>query len=99
MSTAASIPEWLHAGGIGAGTWLIAAVLGKAAVDASGPDRHAATPRAAAAAPEQPGPTAPPRPLYPPSKARHAAGPATASTSPTSVQPYRARHSKRPAWN
>ncbi|MET8818512.1 hypothetical protein [Streptomyces rochei] len=65
MSSAASTVEWLRAGGIGVGAWVVLAVLVKA-----GADRPATQPA------PRPVPVAPPRPSYPPSTARHAGQPA-----------------------
>lgn len=94
MSTAASVADWLRAGGIGVGAWAVIAVLVKVAVD--GPSTSPAAPSNAEPEPERPASTVQPRPIYPPSTGRHAAGPATASTSPSRVQPHLARHSRRP---
>ncbi|MFF9269135.1 hypothetical protein [Streptomyces rochei] len=69
MSTAASTAEWLRAGGIGVGAWVVLAVLVKAGAD------HTADRPATQRAP-RPVPVAPPRPSYPPSTARHAGQPA-----------------------
>ncbi|MFF9215573.1 hypothetical protein [Streptomyces viridosporus] len=98
MSTAADVVDWLRAGGIGVGAWAVYAVLFKAGIDSTGPATPAA-PATAEPEPERPAPVVPPRPIYPPSAGRHAAGPATASTAPSRVQPYLARHSRRPfSW-
>ncbi|MGQ5606214.1 hypothetical protein [Streptomyces sp. EKS3.2] len=73
MSSAASTVEWLRAGGIGVGAWVVLAVLVKAGADHTGParaDRPATQPA------PRPVPVAPPRPSYPPSTARHAGPPA-----------------------
>ncbi|MBL3669101.1 hypothetical protein JL475_24520 [Streptomyces sp. M2CJ-2] len=96
-STAASVADWLRAGGIGVCAWAVIAVLAKVAADATGPSPAPRSSAAPEARPKRPAPAAPPWPIYPPSAGRHAAGPATASTSPSRVQPYLARHSRRPA--
>lgn len=95
MITAASVADWLRAGGIGVGVWAVFAVLTKAATDAS---NTKPSPPATVPAPQHPAPTVPPRPTCPPSTGRHAAGPAQTTTSQARV-PHRARHSEGPAWN
>ncbi|MFF9043288.1 hypothetical protein [Streptomyces parvulus] len=67
MSGTAFAVEWLRYGGMAAGAWTVLAVLVKAAADRSDPGpaaRPAAEPASAA--------VAPPRPVFPPSTARHA---------------------------
>ncbi|MDT6983698.1 hypothetical protein ACFSUJ_11990 [Streptomyces lusitanus] len=87
-ATAASAADWLRAGGIGAGAWVVLAVLVKAAADRPAPPR-----------PEAPAIEAPPRPAYPPSTGRHAGDAAPDETrllaAPAAPVSLRKR---QPAW-
>ncbi|MGW2170359.1 hypothetical protein ACWC1C_07485 [Streptomyces sp. NPDC001705] len=72
MSGTAFAVDWLRYGGVAAGAWTVLAVLVKVAADRSDPGpaaRALSEPAPAAAA-------APPRPVFPPSTARHAGPPA-----------------------
>ncbi|MCM8548956.1 hypothetical protein [Streptomyces sp. STCH 565 A] len=95
MSTATTTAEWLTAGGIGAGTWAVLAVLIKVAADAPGPDRPAhrtATPGTAAAATV--------RTALPPSAARHAGPPARDEASLLAALALEPAHrDKDTPWN
>ncbi|MFJ1657219.1 hypothetical protein [Streptomyces anthocyanicus] len=74
MSGTAFALEWLRYGGMAAGTWTVLAVVVKVAADRSDPG-----PAARPSAEPAPGPAtaaAPPRPICPPSTARHAGPPA-----------------------
>ncbi|MEW2451253.1 hypothetical protein AB0896_27470 [Streptomyces parvulus] len=92
MSGTAFAVEWLRYGGMAAGAWTVLAVLVKVAADRTDPGpatRPLTDPASAAAA-------VPPRPVFPPSTARHAGPPApdearllTAGTVSLT---------KRPAW-
>ncbi|MEV5368949.1 hypothetical protein [Streptomyces albogriseolus] len=63
-ATAASAADWLRAGGIGVGAWVVVAVLAKVAADGPAADRPTRK--------EAPAVEVPPRPAYPPSIGRHA---------------------------
>ncbi|MCF2130177.1 hypothetical protein L1I79_27650 [Strepomyces sp. STD 3.1] len=91
MSGTAFAVEWLRYGGVAAGAWTVLAVLVKVAADRTDPGPAARPP-----ADPAPAAAAPPRPVFPPSTARHAGPPAldearllTAGTVSLT---------KRPAW-
>ncbi|MFF5795753.1 hypothetical protein [Streptomyces albogriseolus] len=90
-ATAASAADWLRAGGIGVGAWVVLAVLVKVAADGPAADRPA---REEARAVE-----VPPRPAYPPSTGRHAGSAAPDETRllATPAAPVSLRK-KQPAW-
>ncbi|MBZ6258805.1 hypothetical protein KVH22_25150 [Streptomyces olivaceus] len=94
MSTATTTAEWLTAGGIGAGTWAVLAVLIKVAADAPGPDRpaHRTSPPGTAAAAV--------RPALPASTARHAGPPARDEASLLAALALEPAHrDKDTPWN
>ncbi len=91
MSTAASTAEWLRAGGIGVGAWVVLAVLVKAGADHTARADHPTTQPAPC-----PASVVPPRPSYPPSTARHAGRPATDETRLLAPAPVSLR--KGPSW-
>ncbi|MFE6408478.1 hypothetical protein ACFVOR_16265 [Streptomyces sp. NPDC057837] len=94
MSNAASVAEWLRAGGIGIGAWVATALPVKVAADASAPRPESPT---TAAARQALAPAVPPPPNCPPSTGRHAAGPAKTTTLPDRAR-CGARHSKGSSW-